>query len=175
MSNNRLTSPPSQLDRDDFVARFGDIYEHSPWIAELAWERGLGAAQDTPEGLAEAMGQVLREASPERQLEVIRAHPDLAGKAAIAGELTADSSREQAGVGLDQCRPEEMARFERLNAAYKARFDFPFIMAVKGSDRHAILAAFETRLENSPEEERRTAIDQINRIARFRLEDRLSS
>ena len=175
MTNKILSPRPSQLDRSDFTTRFSDIYEHSPWIAELAWERGLGTEQDTPEGLAEVMAQVLRESSPERQLEVIRAHPDLAGKAAIAGELTADSTREQAGVGLDQCTPEEMARFERFNAAYRDRFGFPFVMAVKGSNRHLILAAFETRLDNSPEEERRTAIEEINRIARFRLEDRAAA
>jgi 2-oxo-4-hydroxy-4-carboxy-5-ureidoimidazoline decarboxylase len=175
MSEKILIPRPSQLEHDDFIARFADIYEHSPWVAELAWERGIGTEQDSPAGLAEAMGRILWEADPERQLEVIRAHPDLAGKAAIAGELTDDSTREQAGVGLDQCTPEEMARFERLNAAYRDRFGFPFVMAVKGSDRHAILAAFDTRLENSLEEERRTAIEQINRIARFRLEERATS
>lgn len=172
MSDTRLSPRPSELDQATFIARFGDIYEHSPWVAEEAWQRGLGEAQDTPAGLAERMGAVLREASPERQLTVIRAHPDLAGKAAIAGKLTDDSTREQAGAGLDQCTPEEMARFERLNAAYQEKFGFPFVMAVKGSDRHAILAAFEARLPNTPEAERRTAIEQINRIARFRLEER---
>ena len=172
MNDKTLTPRPSTLNRDEFVTHFGDIYEHSPWVAELTWERGLQTAQDDPDALAEAMGQILRDASAERQLEVIRAHPDLAGKAAIAGELTDDSTREQAGAGLDQCTPEEMARFERLNAAYKEKFGFPFVMAVKGSDRHIILAAFETRLRNSPEEERRTAIEQINRIAHFRLADR---
>ncbi|APE30262.1 OHCU decarboxylase [Halomonas aestuarii] len=172
MTDTILTPRPSQLDQAAFVERFGDIYEHSPWVAELAWQRGLSADQDTPRGLAAAMGAVLREASPERQLEVIRAHPDLAGKAAIAGELTDDSTWEQAGAGLDQCTAEEMARFERLNDAYKAKFGFPFVMAVRGSDRHAILAAFEERLPNDPTDERRTAIEQINRIAAFRLEDR---
>ncbi|MFQ3789180.1 2-oxo-4-hydroxy-4-carboxy-5-ureidoimidazoline decarboxylase [Halomonas sp. A29] len=175
MHDNTLIPRPSTLDLSEFVTRFGDIYEHSPWVAKLTWERGLQAAQDTSAGLAEAMGRTLREASPERQLEVIRAHPDLAGKAAIAGDLTDDSTREQAGAGLDQCTPEEMARFERLNAAYKEKFGFPFVMAVKGSDRHAILAAFEARLENSQQEERRTAIEQINRIARLRLDDRATN
>lgn len=173
MSDNTLSPRPSELDQARFVEQYGEIYEHSPWVAGLAWQQGLGSEQDTPEGLAEAMGRVLTAASPERQLEVIRAHPDLAGKAAIAGELTDDSTREQAGAGLDQCTPEEMARFERLNAAYKEKFGFPFVMAVKGNDRHDILAAFETRLENDPAEERRTAVEQINRIARFRLEARL--
>lgn len=172
MTDTTLTPRPSQLDQAAFLEHFGDIYEHSPWVAEQAWQRGLSGDQDTPRGLAAVMGAVLREASPERQLEVIRAHPDLAGKAAIAGELTDDSTREQAGAGLDQCTPEEMARFERLNAAYQEKFGFPFVMAVRGNDRHDILTAFEIRLENAPEEERRTAIEQINRIAAFRLEER---
>lgn len=172
MSDTPLSPRPSHLDRQAFVTHYGDIYEHSPWVAELAWENGLTPSQDTPEGLADAMGRVLGQASPEDQLAVIRAHPDLAGKAAVAGTLTEDSTREQAGAGLDQCSPEELARFEDLNAAYKAKFGFPFVMAVKGNDRHIILAAFETRLENSPEQERRTAIEQINHIARFRLEAR---
>ncbi|WP_136248268.1 2-oxo-4-hydroxy-4-carboxy-5-ureidoimidazoline decarboxylase [Halomonas borealis] len=172
MTSKTLSPRPSQLDHAAFVEQFGDIYEHSPWVAELAWQHGLGPEQDSPTGLAVAMGRVLDEAAPERQLEVIRAHPDLAGKAAISGALTDDSTREQAGAGLDQCTPEEMARFERLNAAYKQRFGFPFVMAVKGSDRHAILAAFATRLEHGLDEERRTAIEQINHIAAFRLEAR---
>ncbi|WP_299235147.1 2-oxo-4-hydroxy-4-carboxy-5-ureidoimidazoline decarboxylase [uncultured Halomonas sp.] len=172
MSHNTLTPTPSQLDKSAFVAAYGEIYEHSPWVAELAWEQGLNTDHDSPAGLAKAMGEVLTDASAEHQLAVIRAHPDLAGKAAIAGELTDDSTREQAGAGLDQCSPEEMARFERLNEAYKEKFGFPFVMAVKGNDRYAILNAFETRLENDPAEERRTAVEQINRIARFRLEAR---
>ncbi|MCG7599582.1 2-oxo-4-hydroxy-4-carboxy-5-ureidoimidazoline decarboxylase [Halomonas sp. McH1-25] len=174
MTEPRLSPRPSTLDRDAFVSHYGDIYEHSPWVAELAWDAGLDQAQDTPAGLAELMGRILREAPAERQLDVIRAHPDLAGKAAKQGELTADSTREQAGAGLDQCSAEEFERFHRHNEAYKARFGFPFVMAVKGSDRHRILAAFETRLEHTPAEERRTAIEQINRIARFRLDDRVA-
>lgn len=172
MTNKTLTPRPSQLDKAGFVASYGEIYEHSPWVAELAWEKGLTEAHDGPEALAALMSEVLESASPERQLEVIRAHPDLAGKAALAGTLTDDSTREQAGAGLDQCTPEELARFERLNDAYKAKFGFPFVMAVKGSDRFAILDAFEVRLENDPTEERRTAVEQINRIALFRLQTR---
>lgn len=172
MTDRNLTPPPSQLDKAAFVAGYGEIYEHSPWVAEQAWERGLAARHDHPEALAELMGQVLGGAPPQRQLEVIRAHPDLAGKAALAGTLTGDSTREQAGAGLDQCSPEELARFEHLNEAYKARFGFPFVMAVKGSDRFAILDAFETRLANDPEEERLTAVEQINRIALLRLQAR---
>jgi len=167
-----LSPRPSQLDAQAFLRHYGDVIEHSPWVTERAWQSGLTAADDTPQGLAETLGRVLREASAERQLDVIRAHPDLAGKAAVAGELTHNSTREQAGAGLDQCTPEELARFARLNADYQAKFGFPFVMAVKGSDRHAILAAFETRLPHPPAEERRIAIEQIARIARLRLEAR---
>lgn len=175
MAVNTLTPRPSQMDKATFVASYGEIYEHSPWVAELAWDKGLEERHDQPAELAKLMGEVLSSASPERQLEVVRAHPDLAGKAAVAGELTDDSTREQAGAGLDQCTAEEMARFERLNDAYKARFDFPFVMAVKGSNRHIILDAFETRLKNDATEERHTVIEQINRIALFRLEARAAS
>ncbi|MGM8930243.1 2-oxo-4-hydroxy-4-carboxy-5-ureidoimidazoline decarboxylase [Salinicola halophyticus] len=168
-----LLSPrPSQLERDAFIASYGEIYEHSPWIAAQSWDHGLDEAQDTPTGLAERLRQQVDAASADAQLALIRAHPDLAGKAAIGGELTQESRSEQAGAGLDQCTAEEFARFERLNAAYRERFDFPFVIAVRGLDRHAILAAFETRLHHSPEQERRTAIDQIHRIARLRLEQR---
>ncbi|WP_110654489.1 2-oxo-4-hydroxy-4-carboxy-5-ureidoimidazoline decarboxylase [Salinicola halimionae] len=168
-----LLSPrPSQLGRDDFTASYGDIYEHSPWIAAQSWDLGLDEAQDTPAGLAERLRQQVDAASADAQLTLIRAHPDLAGKAAVGGELTQDSRSEQAGAGLDQCTPEEFARFERLNAAYRERFDFPFVIAVRGLDRHAILAAFETRLHHTPEEERRIAIEQIHRIALLRLEHR---
>ncbi|MFC2990537.1 2-oxo-4-hydroxy-4-carboxy-5-ureidoimidazoline decarboxylase [Halomonas tibetensis] len=170
MTHRTLTPRPSRLDKASFIAGFGDIYEHSPWVAERAWESRLDERHDTPENLAAVMGRMLAEADADSQLAVIRAHPDLAGKAAVAGELTDDSTREQAGAGLDQCSPEEMARFERLNAAYKAKFGFPFVMAVKGSDRFAILDAFEVRLENDPAKERRTAVEQINRIALFRLQ-----
>ncbi|MAM59551.1 MAG: OHCU decarboxylase [Salinicola sp.] len=172
MTTVLLTPRPSQLARDAFIDRYGDIYEHSPWIAAQAWEQGLDAAQDTPAGLAERLRKQVDAASAEAQLVLIRAHPDLAGKAAIGGELTDDSRSEQAGAGLDQCTPEEFARFERLNQAYRDRFDFPFVIAVRGLDRHAILAAFETRLNHTREQERRTAIEQIHRIARLRLEQR---
>lgn len=167
-----LRPAPSRLDREAFIARFGDLYERSPWIAAAAWDQGLGPEADHVDGLARRLAAMLDAADEEAQLAVIRAHPDLAGKAALAGDLTDDSLKEQAGAGLDQCTPEELSRFTRLNAAYQARFAFPFVIAVKGKDRHAILAAFETRLDHTPDEERRTAIDQIHRIARLRLASR---
>ncbi|WP_458525199.1 2-oxo-4-hydroxy-4-carboxy-5-ureidoimidazoline decarboxylase [Onishia taeanensis] len=170
-----LRPAPSRLNREAFIARFGDLYECSPWIAAAAWDQGLGSDDDSVVGLARRLAAVLDAADEAAQLAVIRAHPDLAGKAALAGELTDDSRNEQAGAGLDQCSPEELARFTRLNAAYRARFAFPFVIAVRGKDRHAILAAFEARLDHTPDEERRTAIDQIHRIARLRLASRAAA
>ncbi|WP_422103443.1 2-oxo-4-hydroxy-4-carboxy-5-ureidoimidazoline decarboxylase [Vreelandella sp.] len=167
-----LSPAPSQCSLEAFVAHYGDVYEHSPWVAEAAWQHGLSQTHDAPDALAEVMGLMLQQATPEQQIAVIQAHPDLAGKAALAGELTQDSTSEQAGAGLDQCSPEEFARFEQLNAAYKETFGFPFVIAVKGLDRYDILAAFEERLENDLAEERETAIQQIIRIARFRLRAR---
>lgn len=167
-----LSPAPSQCSLEMLTYHYGDVYEHSPWVAEAAWQHGLTDAHDAPDALAELMGLMLQQASSEQQIKVIQAHPDLAGKAAMAGELTQDSTSEQAGAGLDQCSPEEFARFEYLNTAYKEKFGFPFVIAVKGLDRHDILAAFEERLDNDAATERQTAIEQIIRIAGFRLRAR---
>ncbi|HSP32414.1 MAG TPA: 2-oxo-4-hydroxy-4-carboxy-5-ureidoimidazoline decarboxylase [Halomonas sp.] len=158
-----------------FTHHYGDVSEHSPWVAEAAWQQGLTEVHDTPDALAELMGLMLQQASSDQPIKVIRAHPDLAGKAAMAGELTQDSTSEQAGAGLDQCSPEEFTRFETLNEAYKEKFGFPFVIAVKGLDRHDILAAFEERLNNDAATERQTAIEQIIRIAHFRLISRATN
>ncbi len=161
---------PGVLGEAAFVERFGGVYEHSPWIAQAAYRAGLPEDADTAAGLARALRAVVDGAGRDRLMGLILAHPDLAGKAAIAGELTAESSAEQAGAGIAQCTPEEFQRFTHYNAAYRERFGFPFIMAVKGSNRHAILAAFERRLQNDLETEFETAIGEIHKIARFRLE-----
>ncbi|SER03942.1 OHCU decarboxylase [Faunimonas pinastri] len=158
------------MERDAFVARFADIYEHSAWIAEAVYDRGLSGREDSADGLAEAMGTVLAGADDEAKLRLIRAHPDLAGRAAIAGDLTTSSKSEQAGAGLDQCTPDEFRRFQGLNDGYKTKFGFPFILAVAGRDRHQILDAFEERIRNDPAEEFREALRQIDRIARLRLQ-----
>jgi 2-oxo-4-hydroxy-4-carboxy-5-ureidoimidazoline decarboxylase len=157
-----------RLDRARFVELLGAVFEHTPWVAEQAFDAG---PFHTIEALHEAMVDAMRRAPRERQLALIRAHPDLAGRAAIAGELSAASSAEQAGAGLDQCTPAEFARFQKLNDRYKEKFRFPFILAVKGRSRAEILAAFEQRLDNPPEAEFDEALNQIARIARFRLED----
>ncbi|OHC71160.1 MAG: OHCU decarboxylase [Pseudomonadales bacterium RIFCSPLOWO2_02_FULL_63_210] len=164
------TLTPSRLSRADFVNVFADIYEHSPWVAEKAFELGLDQSVDEVNGLHQRMADILLSASHEAQLALINAHPDLAGKAAIRGELTASSTAEQAGAGISECSAEEFARFTELNDAYKAKFGFPFIMAVKGSNRQQILAAFEERIHNAPEQEFACALAEINKIALFRLQ-----
>jgi OHCU decarboxylase len=169
-AGQRFDPPPREMTREAFLARFGGVYEHSPWIGEAAWRRGLTPAEDTPEGFAAALAAVVAHADDASKLALIRAHPDLAGRAAVAGELTAASRSEQAGAGLDRCTPEEFRRFHALNDAYKEKFGFPFILAVAGKTRQDILAAFETRLGNDRETEFRTALAEIDKIARLRLE-----
>ena len=163
-------SSPGELDRPDFVAHYGGVYEHSPWIAEAVADGGLAPGLDGVDGLHRAMVAVVEAAPRERQLALLRAHPDLAGRLAMRGELTAASSAEQAGAGLDKCSPAEFARFNELNEAYKTKFGFPFIMAVKGRRRAEILAAFERRLGHDPATEFRTALDEVHKIALFRLQ-----
>jgi 2-oxo-4-hydroxy-4-carboxy-5-ureidoimidazoline decarboxylase len=149
------------MDRAAFLAKFGGVYEASPWVAEACWP--------PPQDLPAAMRAVVDAAPRERKLALIRAHPELASRTKMADA----SVKEQAGAGLDQCSPEEFEAFQRLNAGYNARFGFPFIYAVKGATRADILAAFEARLGNDPETEFETAIAQIHRIAGFRLADLL--
>ena len=157
------------MSRDDYVARFGGVFEHSPWIAERAYD--AGGLQETPtaEGVHVALVGQFRAASADEQLGVLRAHPDLAGKLAIAGDLTEESRNEQAGAGLDRLSADEHARFTALNTAYTDKFGFPFIIAVKGLSKDDILAAFESRIDNTPEQEFETALRQVERIALLRL------
>lgn len=165
----RFSQALSKMSESVFIAKFGEVYEHSRWIAMQAWQQGLGEAQDEVDGLAKTMRQIVETASAQQQHDLIIAHPDLAGKAAQKGELTADSTQEQADAGINKCTPDEFRRFKKYNQAYKNKFNFPFIMAVKNSNRHQILAAFERRLPNTIKTERREALDQIHKIALFRL------
>ncbi|GGL99279.1 2-oxo-4-hydroxy-4-carboxy-5-ureidoimidazoline decarboxylase [Pseudomonas asuensis] len=164
------TLTPSTLGHAEFILAFGEIYECSPWVAERVYTQGIDTDIDQIENLHARMSAVLLKASREEQQALINAHPDLAGKAALKGELTSASSAEQAGAGLDHCTPEELARFTALNEAYKATFGFPFIMAVKGSNRHLIIQAFEERIHHTPEQEFACALSEINKIALFRLQ-----
>ena len=163
------SAAPSTLAKENFVAVYGGVYEHSPWIANLAYEQGLRADNDTAEGLSQALKAVVETASKDRQLELLRAHPDLAGKLAVDGKLTEASTSEQAGAGLDRCTPDEFDRFQSLNDAYKRKFNFPFILAVAGYRREQIVEIFERRVGNELEDEIREALDQVHRIALFRL------
>jgi len=158
----------NETEQQAFIERHGGVYEHSPWVARCA----AGTLQPDAgiDEIASAMAACVDGAGREKQLELIRAHPDLAGKAGLRGELTAASSDEQHSAGLDQCTPAELERFHTLNTAYKRKFGFPFVMAVRNSSRLVILEAFATRLNNSAEEEIDTALVQIHRIARLRLE-----
>ena len=156
------------LDQDAFVQRYGGVYEHSPWVAQSSWAEGLKAS--TAAELSAIMSAIVDQAETSKRLALIRAHPDLAGRLAVAGELTAASTDEQASAGLDQCSPEEFATLQRLNQDYKKKFTFPFVMAVKNSNRHKIMAAFKERLENSYDTEFDKAIAEIHKIARLRLE-----
>jgi 2-oxo-4-hydroxy-4-carboxy-5-ureidoimidazoline decarboxylase len=152
------------LDREDFVAAIGWVFEHSPWVAERAWAARPFA---TLEALHRAMIAQVEAASPEEQLALLRAHPDLGARARIS----AASTEEQAGAGLDRLTPEEFDSLQRLNAAYRDKFGFPFLFAVKGSTKHDILRALERRLESAPEAEFPEALRQVHRIAEFRLRD----
>jgi 2-oxo-4-hydroxy-4-carboxy-5-ureidoimidazoline decarboxylase len=153
-----------------FVLCFGDIAEHAAWVAQAAARARPFASRDA---MIAAFATAVREAEPDRQLDLLRSHPDLAGKAARAGEITADSRREQSGAGLDSLDAEEFTRFTMLNERYRRTFGFPFILAVKGATKQRILAAFESRLGNSPDAEHATALSQVLCIIRFRLEERV--
>ena len=171
MSSSFKFGSPASLEKCDFVSTFGAIYEHSPWIAEQVFDRGLTNEHDQIEMLHSLFCNVFLSADKDAQLGVIIAHPDLAGRAARAGELTKESTNEQASAGIDTLTEDEFNRFTELNDAYKAKFGFPFIMAVKGSNKYAILSGFEERIHNTPEQEFTRALAEINKIAAFRLAD----
>jgi OHCU decarboxylase len=164
---------PSQMDKDRFVTLYGGVFEHSPWIAERAFDLELGPAHDSAAGLHNALCRMFRSASQDERLGVLTAHPDLAGKLAAAKRLTAESTSEQASAGLDALTDAERARFTELNDAYVAKHGFPFIIAVRDHDKPGILAAFERRQGNPTEVEFAEACKQVERIARLRLEDML--
>ena len=159
--------PVSDLSHAQFLARFGAVYEASPWVAEGVWPAAEAGGLDDPAALAAAMRAEVDAAPREMKLALISAHPELASRTRMAEA----SVKEQSGAGLDQCSAAEFAEFQRLNGAYNARFGFPFIVAVKGLTRADILAAFTARLAHDPDAEFETAIAQIHRIAGFRLAD----
>jgi OHCU decarboxylase len=164
ISLNALNAQPEA----EFVQHFGGVLEHSPrYAAAVAAARPYRSAEQ----VAQAFGQAAMNDDPDAQLALIRAHPDLAGKAAMAGEVTTESATEQASAGLDRLSPEEYAEFHRLNAAYHARFDMPYIVCVREHDRASIMSGAARRLQHTPEQERQQALYEIGRIARLRALD----
>ena len=160
----------NRTDRETFRQTLGGIFEDSPWVAERAW--GARPFRSVEE-LHAAMRAVVTRASHGERVALLRAHPDLAGKAARAGAMSAASVAEQATAGLDRLTDDEFARFGRLNGAYRERFGFPFIIAVRRHDKTAILAAYERRLRNTAEQEIETALEQVFEITWMRLAARV--
>lgn len=164
---NKLTL--HKLSENQLRDLLGGIYEHSVWVAETLLASGITVADNDPDYLAQRMKVIVDAASDEAKLTLLRAHPELAGKLAIAGNLTAESTAEQASAGLDKCSAAEFEQFNMLNHDYTAKFGHPFIIAVRGLSRSDILAAFHQRVGNDPATEFRTALDEVHKIARLRL------
>lgn len=164
----------SQMEKADFIALFSSIYEHSTWVAEELWRQKVQHPSeyfDSIDKIKATMADIVEQSTDEQKLILLRAHPDLAGKAALAGELTHASTSEQSAAGLDQCSEEELAYFLQLNDTYREKFGFPFIMAVKGATKEQILAGFESRTPNDWQTEFDRAMSEVHKIAGFRLAD----
>jgi OHCU decarboxylase len=158
----------NRLGQTEFVRVVGPVFEHSPWIAETAFTKKPFADL---ENLHRALCETVKNSGEEKQLALIRAHPDLVGKIALAGQLTKESTNEQASAGLNKLSPEEIDLFQKQNAAYKNKFGFPFVICARLNKKAAIFAGFETRLKNSRERETKTALEEIFKIAELRLQD----
>ena len=158
----------NRLGQTEFVRVVGPVFEHSPWIAETAFTKKPFADL---ENLHRALCETVKNSGEEKQLALIRAHPDLVGKIALAGQLTKESTNEQASAGLNKLSPEEINLFQKQNAAYKNKFGFPFVICARLNKKAAIFAGFETRLKNSRERETKTALEEIFKIAELRLQD----
>ncbi len=164
MTLNQINS----LTRDEFARVVGPVFEHSPWIAEAIWpQRPFGSLEE----LHEALCRTVAEAGEERQVQLIQAHPDLVGRAALAGTLTPQSNQEQANAGLDRLDAVEIALFQKNNALYREKFGFPFVICARLNKKDAILRGFEARLKNGREQEIRAALEEIAKIAWLRLKD----
>ena len=161
----------NELNCTEFVSIVGPVFEHSPWIAEMAWPKKPFATADE---VHFAMCKIVREANLEKQLALIRAHPDLVGRVALAGTLTRESTGEQAGAGLNKLSPAEISVFQKQNEAYRGKFGFPFVICTRMNKKEAILAGFEKRLQNPREQEVHIALEEIFKIAEFRLRDLIS-
>jgi len=169
----QIHARPSEMTKTEFVTTFGGVFEHSPWIAEQAFDLELGPAHDTATGVHSALARVFRSADDSQRLQVLRAHPDLAGKLAQAERLTAESTSEQAGAGLNALTDEERDAFGEFNAAYTEKHGFPFIIAVRDNTKATIAKAFKRRIHNDRDIEFAEACTQVERIAELRLQDLL--
>lgn len=170
MSEHLTLAQLNALDRDAFVAALAGIYEHSAWVAEAVADRRPFASR---EALGLTMQEAVDAAPDARKLALLRAHPQLAGRAARRGALTDASQREQRGAGLTDLTAEQLARVDRLNAEYMARFGFPFIIAVRGHTREEIFEHWVRRLDNDAAAERASALAQVHAIAAFRLAEQV--
>lgn len=159
------------MDREEFISRFGGVFEKSSWIAEVAWGQGIEPQDIDLDTIYRAMVSTFRGAGAERQISVLRSHPDLAGRLALAGNLTPDSLAEQSSAGLDKCSEAELSEFKCLNNKYVEKFKFPFIIAVRGLNRQEILKIFRSRIDNSRESEFKEATKQAEKIAFLRLQE----
>ena len=162
----------NSVSREEFVRLFGPVFERSPWIAEAVWVKRPFADL---EQLQAATMDVVGQAGEEKQVKLIQAHPDLVGRAALAGTLTPESNREQATAGLNRLSAEEIAAFQKNNSLYREKFGFPFVICARLNKKEAIFKGFEARLNNSREQEIRTALEEIGKIARLRLEDLIAA
>ena len=168
MSENATLDRINELDREGFLTRFGSLFEHSPWVAEEAWNsRPFGSIEEMWRALEDAMYSAPRE----RQLDLIRAHPDLAGKAAVAGELTQESAREQASAGLNRLSSREFEAFTQMNREYREKFSLPMVVCVREHTKESILENVQSRLGNSRDEEIKMALAEISKISHYRLLD----
>ncbi len=159
------------MDKQHFCEVFGAVYEHSPWLAEIVYDSGIDTSELDADELCQRFAYAFKSCGREKQLAVLQAHPELASQRASSLPLTASSSREQAGAGLDQCSDNEFNQFRDMNDKYMNKYSFPFIIAVKGLGRAGILKVLKERLLNDREIEFQAALEQVNRIARFRIED----
>ena len=162
--------PLEDLNQAEIINLLGSIYEHSSWVAEILFSQGITSQDNNVDFLAERMKEIVEASSDEKKLNLLKAHPELAGKLAISGNLTKDSTAEQTSAGLDQCSKEEFAEFSKLNLEYTKKFGHPFIIAVRGLKRSEILTSFNDRVNNDSEKEFFTAMEEVHKIARLRLE-----
>ena len=167
MTNKQTLTSINQLDRQDFINLLGSIYEHSPWVAEITFAKH---PFDSVVALHQTMIDIVKASDLDNRLALIRNHPELAGKEAAVGTLTEDSKKEQSRAGLNQCSAEELEQIRALNRSYLQKFGFPFVIAVSGLNKHQIIAAMQTRMINDEATEFATSLNEIDKIAKIRLD-----